>query len=112
MTVNNSDKKCANVVECYEGIKERFEVSPKASRNTLSTRERRSLRSRGENFLEDIEEEKDHLKSSDLLDSNKQESLIPPHMEQEQEEQNDKTLPIRMRKQWSKVRRPHEKNPQ
>ena len=81
--------KYAKVVECYEGIKERFKVSPNASRNTLSTRERRSLRSRGENFLENIEEEKDHLKSSDFLDSNKQESLIPPHMEQEQEEKND-----------------------
>ena len=90
ITVNNSEKKSANVVERYEGIKERFDSLAKRFEKYIEHKgEEEPPIKKGENFLENIEEEKDHLKSSDLLDSNKQESLMPPHTEQDPEEQHE-----------------------
>ena len=106
ITVNNSEKKSANVVERYEGIKERFDSLAKRFEKYIEHKgEEEPPIKRGENFLENIEEEKDHLKSSDHLDSNKQESLIP--LTRNKSLRNKMRIPylIRMRKQWSKARR-------
>ena len=76
-----SGKKTSNVVERYEGIKEKFDTLARRFEKYIehkSGEEDQGGLHRNENFLENIEEEKDHLKSSDLLDSNKQEPLVPP----------------------------------